>query len=197
MRLKLQYLQEVELSSTEPEARRSDGRNDRRSLGGCSGSLGIDEFPRSAIPAPADDCAMRGLATAALFGGWARPLLPFLAVGPAFWISSLGGARLPAACPRLSTMSLAGCCSFPPWPEDLVCGLGLVARRERTALRRGALWKAGVRACRRWAPPTTLVQLLVRPEPGDVLRLARLRHLCRYSRLPGVLLFFCPSLIGL
>ena len=76
VRLKLQYLQEVELSSTEPEARRSDGRNDRRSLGGCSGSLGIDEFPRSAIPAPADDCAIRGLTAAALFGGWARPLPP-------------------------------------------------------------------------------------------------------------------------
>ena len=89
VRLKLQYLQEVELSSTEPEARRSDGRNDRRSLGGCSGSLGIDEFPRSAIPAAADDCAIRGLATAALSGGWARPLLPFLAVGPAFWIPLL------------------------------------------------------------------------------------------------------------
>ena len=155
VRLKLQYLPEVELSSTEPEARRSDGRNDRRSLGGCSGSLGIDEFPRSAIPAAADDCAMRGLATAALSGGWARPLLPFLAVGPAFWIA-FGGAWLPAACPRLSTMPLSGCCSFRPLPEEFVCGLGLVARREGTALRRGALWKAGVRACRRWAPPSPL-----------------------------------------
>ena len=82
---------------------------------------------------------MRGIATAALYGGWARPLLPFLAVGPAFWISSLGGAWLPAACPRLSTRSLSGCCSFLPLPEDLVCGLGLVARREGTALRRGGI----------------------------------------------------------
>ena len=62
---------------------------------------------------------------------------------------ALGGAWLPAACPRLSTRSLPGCCSLPPCPgcwsggaEEVNGGCGEVA-----------LWKAGVRACRRWAPP--------------------------------------------
>ena len=45
-------------------------------------------------------------------------------------VFALGGAWLPAACPRLPTLSLSGCCSLPPLPEELVCGLGLVARRK-------------------------------------------------------------------
>ena len=67
----------------------------------------------------------------------------------------LGGAWLPAACPRPSTTSLSGCLSFRP-SQQLVCGRGLMVWTQGTALRRRALWKAGVRACRRWAPPTML-----------------------------------------
>ena len=70
-------------------------------------------------------------------------------------VFALGGAWLPAACPRPSTTSLSGCLSFRP-SQQLVCGRGLMVWTEGTALRRRALWKAGVRACRRWAPPTML-----------------------------------------
>ena len=50
-------------------------------------------------------------------------LVVFACLGMLF---ALGGAWLPAACPRLSTRSLPGCCSLPPWPGLL----GLVARRK-------------------------------------------------------------------
>ena len=125
-------------------------------------SVGIQTFLRHC---GSTSCAASSSSPAQSFGAvrgtdlW-RCLRWFGKSGGIWWyllclcmLFALGGAWLPAACPRLSTRSLAGCCSFPPWPEDLVCGLGVVARRERTALRRGALWKAGVRACRRWAPP--------------------------------------------
>ena len=81
----------------------------------------------------------------AVFDGLAN-LLVFACLGMLF---ALGGAWLPAACPRPSTRPLPGCCSLPPCPgcwsggaEEVNGGCGEVA-----------LWKAGARACRRWAPP--------------------------------------------
>ena len=94
---------------------------------------------------------------------WRCPRHRFLALSSMVWqiwwylvvfaclgmLFAFGSAWLPAACPWLSTRSLPGCCSLPPLPglrsggaEEVNGGCGEVA-----------LWKAGVRACRRWAPP--------------------------------------------
>ena len=71
---------------------------------------------------------------AAHSGGGARLLLPIPAVGPAS--AALSGtlvfdrSGLATGCMPLAFYNaLAGCCFLPPLP-DLVCGLGLAARRK-------------------------------------------------------------------
>ena len=111
------------------------------------------------MPATADDCSMRGLqcrqacdgvaVPAALSGGWARPLLPLLvctlrsrrglATGcmpPAFY-KVPPGLLFPSSVARRSRLR-----TWPGGAEEVNGGCGEVA-----------LWKAGARACRRWAPP--------------------------------------------
>ena len=92
-------------------------------------------------------------------------------------VFALGRAWLPAACPRPSTTSLSGCLSFRP-SQQLVCGRGLMVWTQGTALRRRALWKAGVRACRRWAPPTTVLRTTYAAAHGSQLTRTAATALC-------------------
>ena len=121
-------------------------------------SVGIQKFLRHC---GSISCAASSSSPAQSFGAvrgtdfW-RCLRWFGKSGGIWWyllclgmLFALGGAWLPAACPRPSTRPLPGCCSLPPLPglrsggaEEVNGGCGEVA-----------LWKAGVRACRRWAPP--------------------------------------------